>query len=231
MNENNTIQHENYTASRSSASFALIGSVLTWIFFPILAIDYIDTSITSTSPYTGFYSVIFALCAATLTSFMVSPIFNNGILIRDIIYGPIAGGVASVTASYWVVNPVYALVIGVVSALIQVVIMNLVEKKFAREKNIFHTYSFTLFGGQGLVGAIFASIWNAAIRSNTYGFTYNFNTNQVFSWIISLISLPMGLLFGVLAGFFIFVIASHRREDHFDDLTYWVNDDGIRFFR
>lgn len=124
--ESSTAQHENYTASRSSASFALIGTILTWIFFPILALDYLDDTVAVHTPYTGAYSVLFSLCAATITSFMVSPIFNNGILIRDIVYGPIAGGVASATASYWIVNPAYALVIGVVSALLQVIIMNVV---------------------------------------------------------------------------------------------------------
>lgn len=229
--ENNTIQHENYTANRSSAAFALIGTILTWIFFPILALDYIDRSVALHTPYTGAYSVLFSLCAATITSFMVSPLFNNGILIRDIVYGPIAGGVASATASYWIVNPVYALVIGVVSALLQVIIMNLVEKKIAREKAIFNTFSFTLFGGQGLLGAIFAAIWNAAVRSKTYDFSYDFRINQVFSWIMSLISLPMGLAFGLVAGALCAAVATHRREDHFDDFTYWYNDDGIRMFR
>jgi len=90
------------------------------------------------------------------------------------------------------------------------------------EKSIMNTHSFTLFGIQGLIGAIFAAIWNAAIRSQTYGFVYNFNTRQIFSWIISLISLPMGLAFGAGAGLFIFLVSSHRREDHFDDYTYWI---------
>lgn len=173
--------------------------------------DYIDTTVALHTPYTAAYSVLFALCAATVTSFLVSPIFNDGVLIRDIVYGPLAGGVASVTAAYWIVNPVYALVIGFVSAIIQVVVMNVVEKKVAREKSIFHTYSFTLFGGQGLLGAIFASIWNAGVRSKTYDFSYAFNTNQVFSWIISLISMPMGLLFGAAAGGLCMLVASHRR--------------------
>ena len=110
----------------------MIGTLLTWIFFPILSMDYIDAGISSTTVYTGPYSVIFALCAATITSFIISALINNGVLIRDVIYGPIAGGVACSTASYWIVNPVYAIVIGVVSALIQVVVMNVVEKKVAR---------------------------------------------------------------------------------------------------
>lgn len=47
---------------------------------------------------------------------------------------------------------------------------------------------------------------------------------------MSLISLPMGLLFGAGAGLLCMAVASHRRDDHFDDFTYWVNDDGLRMF-
>ncbi len=65
---------------------------------------------------------------------MLSPIFNNGVLIRDIVYAPIAGGVACATASYWILNPVYSLLTGLVAGAVQVVIMNLVEKKVARER-------------------------------------------------------------------------------------------------
>lgn len=231
--ETDTARHINYSANRSSASFTLIGTLLIWTFFPILALDYTDPSVTVTNVYTGPYGVIFALCSATVTSFVLSALINQGIMIRDIIYGPVAGGVASATASYWVTNPVYAIVIGVVAALVQVVVMNVVEKKFAREKSIFNTFSFTLFGIQGLIGSIFAAIWQAGIRSQSYEFIYNIddNNNQIFSWIISLISAPMGLLFGVGAGVLVMAVGTHRREDHFDDYTYWVNDDGIRMFR
>ena len=94
--------------------------------------DYLNNNISLSPIYTGPYSVIFALCGATIASFMMSTFLNDGVLIRDIIYGPIAGGVASSTASFWIVNPVYAVVIGVVAGSIQVIIMNLIEKKLAR---------------------------------------------------------------------------------------------------
>jgi hypothetical protein len=188
-----------------------MGTVLVWIFFPVLAIDYLNLDIASHTPYTGAYNVIFSLCAATITSFIVSPIFNNGILIRDIIYGPIAGGVACSTASYWILHPAYALVIGLVAAALQVIVMNVIEKTFARSKDIFHTFSFTLFGIQGLVGAIFAAIWNDVERYQAYGFIVNFNANQIFSWVASLISLPIGLIFGLLAGILCFIVGSHLK--------------------
>lgn len=191
--------------------------------------DYLEEiTITTTNTYTGAYSVIFALCASTLAAFMISPIFNDGVLIRDIVYAPIAGGVACSTASFWILNPVYALLTGLVAGSVQVVIMNLAEKKVARERSIFHSFSFSLFGVQGMIGAIFAAIWNATVRSNTYGFSYNFKVNQVFSWVMSLISAPMGFLFGLLAGALCMAVAYHTRNDHFTDFTYWSNDDGIR---
>jgi ammonia channel protein AmtB len=111
-----------------------MGTLLIWIFFPVLALDYINSKVATHTPYTGAYSVIFSLCAATITSLLISPIMNDGVLIRDVVYGPIAGGVACSTASYWILNPAFALVIGVVAAILQVVIMNVVEKKIAREK-------------------------------------------------------------------------------------------------
>ena len=126
------MQHQNYSADRFSATFALIGTVLTWIFFPVLAMDYLKDVVTTTNTYTGAYSVIFALCASTLAAFMISPLFNDGVLIRDVIYAPIAGGVACSTASFWILNPVYALLTGLVAGSVQVVIMNLAEKKVAR---------------------------------------------------------------------------------------------------
>jgi hypothetical protein len=209
-----TAQHENYTANRFSASFALMGTLMTWIFFPILSMDYSRPDALHTV-YTGPASVLFALCAATLTSFLLSPIFNDGILIRDIIYGPIAGGVASSTASYWILNPAYALATGVLAAALQIVVMNLIEKKVAREMSIFHTYSFTLFGAQGLLGAICAAIWNAGVIGQSYGFPFQFPKTPVFSWVISLISAPMGALFGLAAGLLCLLVASHQRADHF----------------
>lgn len=51
---------------------------------------------------------------------------NKGLLIRDIVYGPIAGGVIASSASFYVTNPVYGILIGAIAGLIQVIVMNVV---------------------------------------------------------------------------------------------------------
>ena len=121
---------------------------------------------------------------------------------------------------------------GIVAAAVQVVIMNKVEKKFAMEKSIFNTFSFTLFGVQGMIGACFSAIWYAGVRSRKYGFDFDFpdekNWNQVFAWVISLISAPMGVGFGLLAGALLIPVTNLEREEYFNDFTSWREHDGIR---
>ena len=208
-NSSDTKTHDNYTANKFTASMALLGTLFTWVFFPSISADYIDADFASHTVYTGPYTVWYSLAASTIISFAISPIFNDGLLIRDIVYGPIAGGVAASTASYYVVNPVYGIVIGVVAGLVQVIIMNKVEKKVANEKSIFHSFSFTLFGVQGMLGACFAAAWNAGVRSRTQGFDFEFTDNQVFAWIMSLISAPMGIAFGAIAGAICMCLSTH----------------------
>ena len=196
-----------------------------------MAADYVEEDIGTHTFYTGPYTVWYSLAAATVTSFALSPRFNNGLLIRDIVLGPIAGGVVASSASYYIINPVYGIVMGVVAAIVQIVIMNKVERKFSMEKSIFNTYSFTLFGVQGMIGACFSAIWYAAVRSRKYGFEFNFpderGWNQVFAWIISLISAPMGIAFGLLAGALLIPVTNLEKEEYFNDFTSWREHDGI----
>lgn len=222
-----------YTASKFSSTLALLGTAVIWVFFPILTYDYRVATISSDTPYTGAYTMMYCLASSTAFAFAWSVILNKGLMIRDIVCGPIAGGVAGATASYYVTNPVYGILIGMTAGTIQVIIMNKVEKNVAREKDISHTFSFTLFGVQGMIGAIFAAPWNAIVRTWANGFTYDFSgeEHQVFSWVISLISMPMGIIFGVLAGVFIILVSGHTREDHFNDYAYWLEDDGISYIK
>lgn len=209
---------------------ALLGTIFTWIFFPILTLDY-SSGIGVHTSYTGAYTVMYALAAATVSSYATSVLINNGLLIRDIVYGPVAGGVISSSASFYVTNPVYGILIGMIGGIVQVIVMNTVEKKVARTKSIWNTFSFTLFGVQGLLGGVFAAAWNAISRGTaTNGFTFDFTgeLGQVYSWLMSLVSAAMGIGFGLIAGGLCLAVAGHTREDNFIDYTYWDNDDGIR---
>jgi hypothetical protein len=42
-----------------------------------------------------------------------------------------------------------------------------------------------------------------------------------------LISLGIGLAFGILAGIFVLLVNGHESSNHFKDITYWFYKDGI----
>jgi len=45
--------------------------------------------------------------------------------------------------------------------------------------------------------------------------------------VFGLISLGIGLAFGILAGLFILLVNGHKSGNHFKDVTYWYYKDGI----
>ena len=68
---------------------------------------------------------MFALASSTITSIMISLIFNAGrVGVRDLIYGTVAGAIASSSASAYITKPIYGILFGFISSTIQVVIMN-----------------------------------------------------------------------------------------------------------
>lgn len=68
---------------------------------------------------------MFSLASATITSVMISLLFNGGrVGVRDLIYGTVAGAIATSSASAYVTKPVYGILFGFIAAAIQVLVMN-----------------------------------------------------------------------------------------------------------
>ena len=44
---------------------------------------------------------------------------------------------------------------------------------------------------------------------------------------MGLMSIGWGIVFGLAIGLLFLVTASHTFQNHFNDFTYWVEDDGI----
>ena len=126
-------------------------------------------------------------------------------------------------------KPVYGILFGFLSGIIQTLVMNLIEKKVARESRIFNTYSFTLFGIQGVLGCIFAAAWKAVAGGFSDGFEYTLDQNYVYEFTDGLISIAFGVAFGAIVGIFVLLLAGHERKDHFTDTAYWMSGDGIRY--
>lgn len=158
---------------------------------------------------------------------------------RDFLNSLVAGGVASCTAGLYFTNPVWAMVLGSTAGGVQSLIQGLIEKRVSMTGRIFHSNSFSLFGVQGLIGGVFASIFRKVVETRTDGLTYDFTYHYFgstfryagFDLAMACLCAAFGLAFGILIGIFMLCTGKHQSLDHFDDYTYWVPDDGIRYQR
>ena len=108
----------------------------------------------------------YALSSAAISSIGVSLFINNTIVLKDIINGTLAGGIACASASFYFSQPWPAFLTGIVAGSVQTILQNSVEKKIRNSNfHIISTYSLSLFGLQGLIGGIFGSIFQAAYAS------------------------------------------------------------------
>ena len=175
------------------------------------------------------------MSSSALTGSAFSILLNGNLVARDVINSLVAGGVASCTASLYFTNPVWAMFLGSCAGLCQAIFQRFVEKSVARKKKIINTHSFFLFGFQGLLGSAFASGFRKMIEYRNDGFAYDQDYLDLekpgFDMAVGSLSAGMGIGFGLITGLFVFACAKHEKADHFEDFTYWVADDGIRFPR
>ena len=179
-------------------------------------------------------SVWYTISASTLVALAGSIIVNGKPIARDMINGVVAGGVCSLTASYYLTNPVWSQVLGCAAGLLQMLGQSVVETKWAKSKPIIATYSFTVFGLQGILGGIWSSIFTRVILDNEArrdGFEFDLITMRAAGWslLIAVISAGIAMVFGLVIGIILLIFAKHLRFEHFHDYTYWVADDGIRY--
>lgn len=113
-------------------------------------------------------SIVGALC--------ISILINTDLVIRDIVYAPIAGGIVVGSASFFISNPVYSIAAGLTAGIVQALIQNCIEKPHLQTKSVISTISWSLFGIQGILGGAFASGYQQIILSNSNNFSFAAST-------------------------------------------------------
>ena len=82
-----------------------------------------NSSINSFTLYTTVICVILSISASTLTSIAIGLIVKGNLVVRHLIYGPVAGAVIGGASSYYTSNPTYALVVGAAGGILQTIFM------------------------------------------------------------------------------------------------------------
>lgn len=162
-NETSTAFHPNYTANQFTSSYALLGSAFLITTLPFLiATRHNDATNNTFLEYTPLLCIIMSISGSTLTTMAFCLLFKGKLIIRYLIYGPVAGAVIGGAASYYTSNPVYALVIGVIGGFVQVIAMWL-KQKLIQGGSLATTSSFSVFGIQGILGSSIAIGWKEII--------------------------------------------------------------------
>lgn len=226
---NSTARNTRNSANMASVARAIIGSLIVFLLFPFLALD-LDAyhGINSFNVYIGPLNIVLAMAAALGAAIMTSGLINGYIIARDLVHAPIAGAIIAGSASFFATNVTQSIIAGFFGGVIQTAIQNLIEKKTARNGPILSTISWSLFGVQGLLGGLFATIYSSISKSNLFNFSASsIDKNAIFVLLMTLISAGIGLVVGLLGGLIVRCISSEDYSTLFNDKHYWRNDDGI----
>ena len=227
--ETQTGRHELYTSNKFSSTLALLGTVICFVFFPFLGFDPVFSSATAFSTYLIPLNIVCGLVASTVGAMCTSALLNGKLNIRDMVIGPLAGGVAVTTAGSYITDPVFSLTLGAFVGIFQVMIMNIVRGKIGQGDAITTSSSFTLFGLNGLIGSAWAAWSNAFVTTDQGNFTFTAFTESHFEILMGLMSIAFGIGIGLILGLLFLCTGQHTRRDHFTDYTYWMDDDGISY--
>lgn len=109
--------------------------------------------------YTPVLCVILSVSGSTLTTIALGLIFKGRLVVRHLVYGPVAGAIIGGASSYYISNPVYATLIGCIGGIMQTIFMLIKQNRVENGWHPITTVSFSLFGLQGLVGSAIAIGW------------------------------------------------------------------------
>lgn len=166
-----------YTGSLFAGAISFFGASMLYATFPIMVADpersfiingfgISPTQILTTAQH-AFYSVPFSIWYSMSASVIVGCAFSifvySKTIPRDFLNSLVAGGVACTTAGLYFTNPVWPMILGTTSGMVQSLVQGLIEKRTSMTGRIFHSTSFTLFGIQGLIGGVFASIFRKVV--------------------------------------------------------------------
>jgi len=182
--------------SKRSNEFALLGSAALWVFWPsfctaLVAVDKIPLVAINT---------IFALCGATLATYVFSILIRGKIEVGDIANASLAGGVA-IGASVADVTPGWSILIGLIAGAISVIGYTTIQPRLQKATGGVDTCGVhNLHGMPGLFGGIITAVLVA---------------NPLWQLTGVVVTVVFALITGLIVGFIVSMLG--RKEAPYDD--------------
>lgn len=169
------IAHPEYTSSKLSRVLSLIGALFCWVFFPALNMDISPQLFLQTN---AGLSTIICISASVTTMVGLCLTIDQKIQIRNLITAPIAGGVIIGSSSIFIYNPLGALMMGSLAAILQF-IFNKIEVYLGLQPRWSNGVCF-LFAVQGFIGGLASAVHRAIDKtSGSFGALYNALTGRL----------------------------------------------------
>ncbi|VDK62804.1 unnamed protein product [Gongylonema pulchrum] len=128
FNKKEMVGHQHEGASYNSDIFAMIGTLFLWAFFPSFNSA---LAIPEDSRHRAILNTYLALCSSTICTFLISQLLDHDHKYRfsmaHVSNSVLAGGVAIGTVANIVLEPIYALLIGCLAAIVSVIGNNYIK--------------------------------------------------------------------------------------------------------
>ena len=118
-----TAMHERYAGSKHSITLAMLGAAFIFILFAAFLIDQpLETSEKAVDPiFFAPLNILYGISGSIWMAVATSIFIHGRVKVRDFLHGLVAGGIAVSSASFFLVNPVWAILIGAVAGILQTV--------------------------------------------------------------------------------------------------------------
>ena len=161
--------HPEYTSNKMSRTLALLGGAFCWFLFPVLNMDVSPNLFIYSN---GAISTFICISGSVVTMVGICFVVEQRIELRCLITSIIAGGVIIGSSSTNIYNPVGALLMGVIAAILQYIFVRI--EVVIGMKPLWSNGVLFLFVGQGIVGGYASAIFRAInITSGSFGTLYN----------------------------------------------------------
>jgi ammonium transporter Rh len=170
-----------------SNKFALLGSMILWLFWP----SFTSALVAPDRVVLTAINTVFALCGATIATYIFSRLIRGKIEITDIANAALAGGVA-IGSICNVTNPGYAMLIGIAAGAISTIGYTIIAPKVERLIKGTDTCGVhNLHGMPGIFGGLTGIIITGAAGVQILGIVATvliaFSTGKITGWVIDLL--------------------------------------------
>jgi ammonium transporter Rh len=160
--------HKDNTSSKTSDTFAMIGTLFLWMFWP----SFNGALASGSQQHRVVINTVLSLCASAMAAFLFSALLrkHHKFDMVDIQNATLAGGVAVGSSSDLVIEPWGALVIGFCAGMLSVVGYVYISPWLERKIGLHDTCGVhNLHGMPGVMGALGGAFSAAAAGTDSYG--------------------------------------------------------------